>query len=344
MRCDRTLRSENTVIVAIGVVLFWGVSVVTQTTVPQTSWGKPDLQGIWDFRTITPLERPEGFGDQEFLTEEEAATLEREVVERNISLLNRPARRTEVTDSVDRGADGAPGFYNNFWLDGGTNTIGTRRTSLIIDPPNGRIPATTASGKRRAEARRMYQQEHPADSWLDFDAGDRCLLGLNAGPPIIPAAYNQNLQVFQTPDYVVLLTEMVHTVRVVPLDARPLVSDAIRQWSGDARGHWEGDTLVIETSNFVGNRSWTSSNPMGALGSSEKLQLVERLTRIDADTLEYKFTVTDPEIWAQSWTAEIPMRRSDAPLYEYACHEGNHSLPNMLAGQRAIERRQSDRP
>ncbi len=340
----RVLVSVSAVAVLVALVSSGAAPAAAQTTVPRTAWGQPDLQGIWDFRTITPLERPEDLAEQEFLTEEEAANLEQEAVDRNISLLNRPARRTEVTDSVDRGADGAPGFYNNFWLDTGTHTIGTRRTSLIIDPPNGRLPAVTASGQRRAEAKRTYQQEHPADSWLDYDAGDRCLLGLNAGPPIMPAAYNQNLQVFQTPDHVMLLTEMVHTVRVVPLDGRPPLSDDIRQWSGDARGHWEGDTLVVETSHFVGERSWTSSNPMGALGSSENLQLVERFTRIDADTLEYEFTVTDPDVWTRPWTASIPMRRTDAPLYEYACHEGNHSLPNMLAGQRVAEKVATARP
>ena len=308
-----------------------------QTAMLRTAWGHPDLQGIWDFRTITRLERPEELADQEFWTEEEAANLEQEAVDRNTRLLNRPAQRTEVTDSVDRGSDGAPGFYNNFWLDTGTRTVGTRRTSLIIDPPNGRLPAVTSSAQRRAAAKRTYRQAHPADSWLDYD-GDRCLLGLNAGPPIMPAAYNQNLQVFQTPDHVMLITEMVHTVRVVPLDGRPPLNDDIRQWSGDARGHWEGATLVVETSNFVGERSWTSTNPMARLGSSEHLRLIERFTRIDADTLEYQFTVSDPDVWTRPWTASIPMRRTDAPLYEYACHEGNHSLPNMLAGQRAAER------
>jgi hypothetical protein len=141
-----------------------------------------------------------------------------------------------------------------------------------------------------------------------------------------------------------LLTEMVHTVRVVPLDGRPRLSEDIRQWSGDARGHWDGETLVVETSNFVDDRRWTSSNPMGALGSTKSLQLVERFTRIDADTLEYEFTVSDPDIWTHPWTASVPMRRTDAPLYEYACHEGNYSLPNILAGQRAIEKAASARP
>ena len=298
--------------------------------VDRTSWGAPDLQGVWDFRTITPLERPEDLGDQAFLTAEEAANLEQEVLDRNADLANRPALRTEVTESVDRGADGAPGFYNNFWLDRGTRAVGTRRTSLIIDPPNGRIPDLTASGQRTADARRAYRQEHPADSWVDRSAYDRCILGFNAGPPITPGGYNQNLHLFQTPDHVVLVTEMVHTVRVVPLDGRPALSDGVRQWSGDSRGHWEGETLVVETSNFNDQRGWR--------GSTTNMKLVERYTRVDADTLDYEFTVIDPETWTSSWTASIPMRRSLNPMYEYACHEGNHSMDGILAGRRAEER------
>ena len=312
--------------------------VAGQDAAPRTPWGAPDLGGVWDFRTITPLERPEALADREFLTEEEAAGLEQEVIDRDARLLNRPAETVTAGGSVDRRADGSPGFYNNFWLDGGTRTIGTRRTSLVIDPPNGRLPALTASAQRRADETLAYRRAHPADSWLDLDAGDRCLLGLNAGPPIVPAAYNQNLQVFQTAGHVMLLTEMVHTVRVVPLDGRPRLPADIQQWSGDSRGRWEGDTLVVETTNFVPDRWWTSSNPMGALGSSANLRLVERLTRIDAETLEYEFTVHDPETWASPWTASIPMQRSEQPLFEYACHEGNYSLPNMLAGEREAER------
>ena len=340
----RYLAPVGAVAVLVVMVSSGVAPTAVQTAVPRTAWGQPKIQGIWDFRTITPLERPEELAEQEFLSEEEVASLEQGVIEQNLRLLNRSAERTTVSDQVDRREDGTPGFYNNFWLDLGTRAVGTRRTSLIVDPPNGQIPALTPNGQQRAEARRTYQQQHPADSWLDFDAGDRCLLGLNAGPPIMPAAYNQNLQIFQTPDHIALLTEMVHTVRVVPLDGRPPLSDDFRQWSGDARGYWEGDTLVIETANFVGERRWTSSNPMGALGSSENLQLVERLTRIDADTLKYEFTVTDPEIWVRPWTASIPMRRSNLPLYEYACHEGNRSLPNMLAGQRREEKFATAKP
>ena len=315
--------------VVAGVVSLSALPVAAQTA-PRTAWGQPDLRGVWDFRTITPLQRPESLAEQEFLTEEEAANLEQEVLDRNADLANRPALRTEVTESVDRGSDGAPGFYNNFWLDRGTRAVGTRRTSLIIDPPNGRIPDLTASGQRTADARRAYRQEHPADSWVDRSAYDRCILGFNAGPPITPGGYNQNLHLFQTPDHVVLVTEMVHTVRVVPLDGRPALSDGVRQWSGDSRGHWEGETLVVETSNFNDQRGWR--------GSTTNMKLVERYTRVDADTLDYEFTVIDPETWTSSWTASIPMRRSLNPMYEYACHEGNHSMDGILAGRRAEER------
>ena len=315
--------------VVAGVESLSALPVAAQTA-PRTAWGQPDLRGVWDFRTITPLQRPESLAEQEFLTEEEAANLEQEVLDRNADLANRPALRTEVTESVDRGADGAPGFYNNFWLDRGTRAVGTRRTSLIIDPPNGRIPDLTASGQRTADARRAYRQEHPADSWVDRSAYDRCILGFNAGPPITPGGYNQNLHLFQTPDHVVLVTEMVHTVRVVPLDGRPALSDGVRQWSGDSRGHWEGETLVVETSNFNDQRGWR--------GSTTNMKLVERYTRVDADTLDYEFTVIDPETWTSSWTASIPMRRSLNPMYEYACHEGNHSMDGILAGRRAEER------
>ena len=321
---------------AIGIVSAAAVAAAVGLSVPaaaqdapRTGWGAPDLQGVWDFRTITPLERPERLGDQAFLTEEEAANLEQEVVDRNVELANRAARRTTVTESVDRGEEGAPGFYNNFWLDRGTRTVGTRRTSLIVDPPNGRLPEMSPAGRERTEARRAYLREHPADSWLDRSAFDRCILGFNAGPPITPGGYNQNLQVFQTPDHVVLITEMVHTVRVVPLDGRPALPGHVRQWSGDSRGRWEGDTLVVETSHFNDQRRWR--------GTTRNMTLVERLTRVDADTLVYEYTVDDPETWTRPWTASLPMRRSDEPMYEYACHEGNYSMPGILGGHRMDE-------
>ena len=313
--------------VIVGVALS-AIPAAAQTA-PRTAWGQPDLGGIWDFRTITPMQRPTAQAGKEFLTAEEGANLERAALDRNSDLANRAALRTEVTESVDRGEEGAPGFYNNFWLDGGTRTVSTRRTSLIVDPPDGRMPSQTPEGQMKAEARREYVRDHPADSWVDRSAAERCILGFNAGPPITPVGYNQNVQLFQTPDHVVLVTEMVHTIRVVPLDGRPTLTDGIRQWSGDSRGHWEGDSLVVETSNFDEKRRWR--------GSTENMKLVERFTRVDADTLLYAFTVTDPDTWTAPWTAEIPMRRNDLTLFEYACHEGNLGMEGILAGHRADE-------
>ena len=315
------------VFVLIAVVALSAIPVAAQTA-PRTAWGQPDLQGIWDFRTITPMQRPEDLADKEFLTAEEAANLEQETVDRNESLLHRAAERTEASDQVDFREDGSPGFYNNFWLDGGTRSTG--RTSLIIDPPNGRMPPLTPQAQRLAAARQEYLSMHPADTYVDRSTSDRCIVGFNAGPPITPLAYNQNMQLFQTPDHVVMVTEMVHTPRVVPLDGRPSLRDDIRQWSGDSRGHWEGDTLVVETANFHVERRWR--------GATKNMMLVERLTRTDANTLDYTFTVTDPETWTSPWTASIAMQRTDVPMFEYACHEGNYSMDGILAGARADDR------
>ncbi len=323
----------------VGTVLgIVGLAVsATAQDAPRTSWGAPDLQGIWDFRTITPLQRPASAGDQAELTAEEAAAAEQATINRNIELANREARRTESTNSVDVGEDGAPGFYNNFWLDSGTRSTG--RTSLIVDPPDGRIPAYTPEAEREIEAMRAYQAEHPADSYTDRNTSDRCIVGFNAGPPITPLGYNQNMQLFQTEDHVVLLTEMVHTARVVPLDGRDTLTDDIRLWSGDSRGYWDGDTLVVETANFRDDRKWI---PLGTAppntGSSGNMTLVERFTRVDAETLLYEFTVNDPEVWTAPWTAQLPMALNDLTLFEYACHEGNYSMDGILAGARADER------
>jgi hypothetical protein len=314
----------------IGFITSGATPAAAPPKVPKTPWGKPDLEGTWDFRTITPLERPASLAGREFLTEAEAAELEKDVVDRNTFLDERAAEEAPVGGNVDRRADGSPGFYNNFWLDGGTKPVATRRTSLIIDPPDGKLPALTEDGKRRAEERRAYLRDHPADTWVELGTSLRCLVGFNAGPPLTPGGYNQNMQLVQSRDYVALLTEMVHTTRIVPLDGRPRLNHEIQQWSGDARGHWDGDTLVIETGNFRADRGWR--------GSSQEMKLVERLTRLDFDTLEYTYTVTDPETWIRPWTASIPLRRSSLPLYEYACHEGNYSMRNVLAGARTMEK------
>ena len=286
---------------------------------PRTAWGAPDLQGVWDFRTITPLQRPERYGDREFLTWIEAAVLEQRAVARDRRRLLAEARRTEAGGSV--------GSYNNSWRDRGTRTTETRRTALIVDPPNGRLPAMSAAGQARMAARRERRAEHPADSWLDRSVVDRCILGDNTGPPILPSGDNQYMQVFQTEDTVVILNEMMHDSRIIPVDGA--LRTGMRSWTGESRGRWEGDTLVVETDRFTETtlRGWSGNRTV-----------VERLTRQDDDTLIYSFTVTDPDTWTRPWTAEIPMRRSEQPLYEYACHEGNYSLENILAGARADER------
>ena len=290
-------------------------------TSPRTPWGDPDLQGIWNNATLTPLQRPDELVDQVFLTEEEAANLQQRTVGRNARLLTAPAQRTEAGGNV--------GAYNNFWMDRGLKSVGTRRTSLIVYPPNGRMPSMTPSGQERAQARRDYAREHPADSWSDFSSGVRCILGFNAGPPFTPSAYNNNMQLFQTPDTVVVMTEMVNTSRVIPLNGQPHLDPDVLQWSGDSRGYWEGDTLVVETRNFDPKRKWR--------GTTASTRLVERFTRVDAETLEYAFTVTDPETWTSAWTASVPLVLNPEPMFEYACHEGNYSMPVMLGGTRTEE-------
>jgi hypothetical protein len=296
-------------------------------TLPRTADRQPDLQGVWDYRTITPLERPSALGTKEFFTDEEAANFEKEE--------NRRQNR-DLIDSEQGGLQYPPGGvvpYNEFWYDRGTKIAGAKRTSLIVDPPDGRLPAWTPEGQKRANLRAAAQREdqlgHPlADSWEDRPLQERCIVGLNAGPPMTPGAYNNNFQLFQTPEYVVILNEMVHHARIVPLDGRP--HGSIRQWKGDSRGHWEGDTLVVDTTNFKRETSLE--------GSSANTHLIERFTRTDANTLLYEFTVDDPTMWTRPWTAVIPMSKSEDPIYEYACHEANYAMAGILAGARAEEK------
>ena len=325
-----TLRRAFTGFVLAGVVALGPVSAAGQTpdsgsgTLPRTAWGDPDLQGVWDFRTLTPLERPDALADQQVFASEEAAAAF-------------AAATTHALDADRRdGADQAFGFgsdieraYNQFWMDFGDNLTEDRRTSLIVDPPDGKIPWTPAGRERPGtfdEAFSGMVTAGPEDRALS----ERCILGFNSGPPMVPSAYNNNVQLFQTPDTVVIFNEMVHNARIVPLDGRPHVPESLRQWVGDSRGRWEGDTLVVETTNFLRETHFN--------GSSANLHLVERFTRLGDDTLLYEFTASDPTTYARAWTAQIPMRRSDGQLYEYACHEGNYGMFNLLAGARADER------
>jgi hypothetical protein len=326
----------STVATVLAVWAFVPVPVMGQTpapapntsarsgTVPRTPWGKPDLQGVWDFRTVTPLERPAELAGKEVLTAAEVAEFEKKAVERNNRDRNVPA--------------GNVGDYNDFWYDRGTQAAGTRRTSLIIDPPDGRIPALTPEAQKKKEAEAEVRRGVPLDEptpggWVhDLGPGGlrvRCIVGFSSGPPMTPSAYNNNVQLFQTPEYVVILNEMIHDARIVPLDGRP--HGTLRQWAGDSRGRWEGDTLVVETINFRAAPLMTTSE------LSANMHLVERFRRVDKDTLMYEFTVEDPKTWTRPWSAQVPMKRSDDNLYEYACHEGNYGVYNILAGARAKE-------
>jgi len=288
-------------------------------TAPRTPDGHPDLQGIWDFRSVTPLERPDTLGGKQVLSDEEAAAVETQATQR---LIDR-----------DRGPRaGETGSYNAFWVDRGTAVRG-KRSSLIVDPPDGKLPAFTPDGQKRVAAR-VEALRRPAFGPEDRSLGERCILGFNAGPPMVPGAYNQNVQLFQAPGYVVLLNEMVHNARIVPVDGRP--HGTIRQWNGDSRGRWEGNTLVVETKNFT--NKGTGALTARLQGTDENLHLVERFTRVDADTLLYEFTVNDPTTWTKPWTASIPMAKSQEQMYEYACHEGNYGLLNILEGARADEK------
>ena len=286
---------------------------------PRTPWGKPDLGGVWDFATLTPMERPAEFAGKERLTEEDVA-----------NIVARSAKFTELLS--ERGVGGNTGTYDEFWFDFGSDVSADRRTSLVIDPPNGRIPDLTPPARERMAARRAYLRDHPADSWEDRNLAERCLVGFNIGPPMAPSAYNNVFQMFQTEDHVVILNEMVHDARVVPLDGRDHLDAGIRQWLGNSRGYWDGDTLVVETANFRDETNFR--------GVTRDLRLVERFTRADANTLLYGFTVTDPRTFVRPWTAEVPMALSPNPTYEYACHEGNYGLEGILAGTRAEEREQ----
>lgn len=313
----------------------------TTTTVPRTGWGAPDLSGVWDYNTLTPLERPSQFEGREFLTDEEAS----EAVTRSVNSIGADYRPSDASQDIESA-------YNAFWSDTVTNISADNRTSLIVDPPDGRLPPLTAAAQKREASWRATWQPPIRVPFLlgpmfpnkqtrsveDFGLSERCLVGYSSGPPLMPGAYNSNLQVFQTPDHVVLFTEMVHDARIVPLDGRPPVSPAITQWNGSARGYWDGDTLVIDSTNFTPKRASFNVGILDAVGTGEHLHLTERLTRIDPDTLRYEYTVRDATTFTRPFTAVQTLQRTTGPLFEYACHEGNYGLHNMLAGARAAER------
>jgi len=291
-------------------------------TPPRTSDGQPDLQGIWTNATVTPLERPVELGDKQFLTEKEAADFAKQAVQ-----ATNADRRELLTPEQD-----VARAYNQFWYDRGTSVVGTKRTSLIIDPPNGRIPALTPQGQKRADDFAQMRVQHPADGPENRTLNERCIKWATAGPPMLPGPYNNNYQIVQTPGYVIIVVEMIHDARIIPLDSRPHLPQSVRSWLGDARGHWEGNTLVVETTNFRPDATYRFTVP-------ESLHLTERFTRASPDMINYEFTVEDPATFTKPWTASIPMSKAAGPVYEYACHEGNYAMEGILAGARADEKK-----
>ena len=303
----------------------------TETAVSANAWtmsrtpdGQPDLQGFWTNSNYTPLERPDDVSG-EFYTPEEVAAIEDRRAQRE-------AAQTDPRTIPDVHYD-----FTQFGLDRSQSTFASNlRTSLIVDPPNGKMPPLTAEGERRAEERAAAREARGGryDRAENASLGERCLIMRGAGPPMMNAGYNSNYHIVQASGYVMILVEMIHDARIIPLDGRGQPSERARQWMGMSRGRWDGDTLVVETTNFNGK------NPFR--GSSEHMKVTERFTRVSEDTIQYRFTVEDESVWTRPWTAEMPMKKTIGPIFEHACHEGNYGLTNILAGARAEEHRAAE--
>ena len=304
----------------------WSLEIAAQSdSVPmRTPDGQPDVSGVFTFRTITPFQRPEQFAGLETLGPEEAAAFEKsERIRQNRDLFD----PEKGSGGYRPRAEGGVLSYNEFWYERGIELTSDKRTALIIDPVDGRLPPQTPAAQKAAQARRAYIEEHRYDSYENRSMGDRCIMFSKSGPPIRNGAYNNNLMIFQTPEHVTILTEQARQARVIPLGDPE--KPAFAQLTGVSRGHWEGETLVIETTQFRGRENG---------GTGPHMHLVERLTRLDPDTVAYEYTVTDPTVYTAPYTAMMPFRRTDDSLFEYACHEGNIGLYGILAGARNLER------
>ena len=323
---------------AIAMVAFGGALASGQSksgaaakswTPPKTADGQPDLGGVWNYSTITPLQRPSALGDKQVFTDQEAADFERQAAKSN----DKDRRdNTGAEGTLENGTLETPDLaraYNEFWWDRGTKVVSTKRTSLIVDPTDGRIPALTPQAAKAAAAIEVIRQR-PAHGPEDRPAGERCIHQQRTGPPIMPGGYNNNLRFFQSPGYVAILTEQIHEARIIPLDNRPHVSGAIRSWKGDSRGRWDGNTLVVETVNFNGQMAYQ--------GSGVNLQLTERFTRVDPGTILYEYTMNDPASFTKPWTVQLSMSKVDDVMFEYACHEGNYGIVGSLSGARAVDK------
>lgn len=293
---------------------------------PRTPDGQPDLQGVWTNVTLTPLERPAEFAGKPVLTAKEAE----EYAKKSMKQLNHDNANVRIG-------------YNEFWAEHGTTIADGARTSLIVDPPDGLVPPLTAEARKKEEARARYMLQHPADGPESLDLSARCIMRLDtsinhhadrSGVPMLPDGYNSNFQIVQTAGYVAIRHERIHDVRVIPLDGRPHVPSSVRSYLGDPRGHWEGNTLVVDSTNFTDKYNFR--------GSGFNLHLTERFTRVDANTINYEFTMDDPTTFTKPWTALIPMKATQDLIYEYACHEGNYSMTDSLAGARLEEKKAAD--
>jgi hypothetical protein len=311
-------------------VAFAGTSLAAQSiasrkgwTPPKTPDGQPDLQAIWTNATITPFERPADLRDKAFLTAAEAEAIERQATTRRDD--EAPPRAGDV------------GNYNQFWFDSGEHVVSTRRTSLVIDPPDGRVPL-----RPEAEAARDNNSAHERDSYEFMSVWDRCITrGAPAG--MFPAGYNNAYQIVQPKGFVVIHYEMIHEARIIPIDGRPHLPETVRLWNGDPRGRWEGNTLVVDTTNY-NNKGWIATSAAGGrikgVPQTESLHVVERFTPVDANTIDYEATIDDPKMFTRPWTVSVPLHRDPTyRIYEYACHEGNYAVGNILRGARAAENR-----
>ncbi len=337
------MKSRISLMIAISMAVSGMSSVIAQDnyTAPRTEWGQPDLQGVWNFSSDTPMARPARFGDRQFLTEEEETAL----AARMAAEAARGAENTADAAAASRGAPEAsanPGGYNDFWVEQ-AGIGGRTRTSHIVYPLNGQLPARIEGVVSQfgglgpdtpgTQPVRFTVGGIAKDGPEDRGLSERCIIGFNSGPPFAPSMYNNNLQIFQNKDHAVLMTEMIHDARIVPLDRDHLVDD-VRQWTGDSRGHWEGETLVVVTRNFNG-----LTTSYSGFGTSDNKLLTERFTRVNPYTVNYEWTVEDPTTFTDSISAIVPMTKVAGQLYEYGCHEGNYGMVNILRGERMEEKR-----
>ena len=299
-------------------------------TPPRTPDGHPDLDGTWNSASITPLERPVELGNKAFYTPEEIAALH----DKRLKDLNRDRRDGGAKADLGRA-------YNEGWYDRGTEFGSNLRTSRVIDPPDGRIPPMTPAAQKRFKDNHAWFAAHPADNPEDRPLPDRCLIFSQSGPPFLPGNYNNNYQIVETPGYVAIMSEMPHQTRIIPVHEQPALPADVRQWMGDSKGHWEGDTLVVETTNLRSNNQSRFGVQYDGM-TDDNLRITERFTRTAPDTIIYRATVDDSTVYTKPWTIETPMTKTDEPIYEYACHEGNYGLADILAGARAEEKKAAE--